>query len=352
MKMKDYYKILEVESTATLEQIKAQYRFLIQAWHPDKFPNSELKAKAEEKVKDINEAYSILSDPVKRENYDRSLRSYSSPPKQEPQYSQQTYSHSQRSQPEHAAPKAEPKEYCQSCGLPVETKYVEFYENIGMIFMRQHRAVKGKLCKPCIDYYFWNLTGKTMLIGWWSFSSIVITPFILINNLFRFIFTTGMKKPPAQIAPSPSPFWVFSTIGGFLMIGYFLFSMFSPASAQQTYSTPPTRASTPIHVPTKIKTPTVPASNCIQWSEVSDSMIGKNACVYGSVYKTRHVGESTFQILFSNNDKSFFLASGAYFYEVGSGDCVVAEGVISRSGANVPYMNIDEALYQCESWME
>lgn len=339
--MKNYYKILEVESNTTLEQIKLQQRFLLHAWHPDKFPNAELKAKAEEKVKDINEAYSILSDSSKRESYDRTLRSYSSPPAQ-PLHSQPAQNPSQ----------AQPKEYCQSCGLPVETKYVEFYENVGMVFMRQHRAVKGKLCKPCIDYYFWNLTGKTMLIGWWSMSSIIITPFILLNNIFRFIFTTGMKKPPVQIAPSPSPFWVFSTIGGFLLIGYFFFSMFSSASAQPAYSPPPTTAPISTRIPTKVKTSTVPASNCIQWSKISDSMIGNKACVYGTVYKTRNVGESTFQILFSNADDSFFLATGTYYYEVGSGDCVVAEGVISRSGANVPYMNIDEALYQCESWMK
>lgn len=350
--MKDYYKVLEVESTATIEQIKAQYRFLTHAWHPDKFPNNELKAKAEEKIKDINEAYSVLGDTTKRENYDRALRSYSSPPK--PQ-SQESYSRPAATTSTQTTPKAQPKEYCQSCGLPVETRYVEFYENVGMIFARQHRAVKGKLCKPCIDYYFWNLTGKTMLVGWWSMSSVIITPFILLNNLFRFVFATGMKKPPVQIAPNPSPFWVFSAIGGFLLIGYFFFSMFSSASAQPTqtsYSSSPTSTPIPTRIPTKVKTPTAAASNCIQWSKVSDSMIGKKACVYGTIYKTRNVGESTFQVLFSNSDNSFFLASGVYYYEVGSGDCVVAEGVISRSGANVPYMNIDKALYKCESWMK
>ena len=68
--MKDYYKILEVDPKATLEQIKFQHRFLVHAWHPDKFPNSELKEKAEEKIKEINEAFNVISDLVKRENYD------------------------------------------------------------------------------------------------------------------------------------------------------------------------------------------------------------------------------------------------------------------------------------------
>jgi len=97
--MKNYYNILEVEPTATLEQIKSQHRFLLHAWHPDKFPSGELKTKAEEKTKDVNEAYSILSDPAKRESYDKTFRSYSPPPAQQ-SYSQppQNQSHTQSKQ--------------------------------------------------------------------------------------------------------------------------------------------------------------------------------------------------------------------------------------------------------------
>ena len=181
--MKDYYKILEVEPKATIEQIKSQHRFLIHAWHPDKFPNGELKDKAEEKIREINEAYSIIGDPIKRESYDRTLRSYTSTP---PPSIQQTYSQPYP-QPRQNPSNSQPQQRCESCGLPIETKYVEFYENVGMIFMRQHRAVKGNFCKPCIDYYFWNLTGKTMLVGWWGTISFIVTPFILLNNLIRFI---------------------------------------------------------------------------------------------------------------------------------------------------------------------
>ncbi len=69
--MKDYYAILEVSPTASQREIQEQYRFLLQAWHPDKFPNSSQKAKAEERVKDLNEAYAVLSDPIKRSAYER-----------------------------------------------------------------------------------------------------------------------------------------------------------------------------------------------------------------------------------------------------------------------------------------
>jgi CheY-like chemotaxis protein len=71
--MKDYYASLEVLPTATQEEIKEQYYFLIQAWHPDKFRSSQQKAKAEEKSKELNIAYSVLKDVVKRAEYDRKL---------------------------------------------------------------------------------------------------------------------------------------------------------------------------------------------------------------------------------------------------------------------------------------
>jgi hypothetical protein len=351
--MKDYYKILEVEPTATIEQIKAQYLFLLHAWHPDKFPSDDLKAKVEEKVKGINEAYGVLGDPSNRERYDADLCSRSSPVASAPQsYSQSSQVHSY----------AQSSKRCESCGLPAETKYVEFYENVGLVFIRQHRSVKANLCKACIDFYFWNLTGKTMLLGWWGVISFIITPFILLNNILRFIFTLGMRRPPLQIAPNASPFWLLSTIGGILLVGSFcLFSIVVPAFVQPTYNYSPTAASsnpiaalaraTPTPILSRVPTPT-PAINCMLWSEVSSTMIGRTACVYGNVYKTRTVGETTFQVLFTDDPSSFFLAAGSYYYEINSGDCVAAEGEILRSGAGVPYIDINEALYKCEPWME
>ena len=92
-------------------------------------------------------------------------------------------------------------------------------------------------------------------------------------------------------------------------------------------------------------------SECINWPLVSVRMIGTVKCVYGKVYKTRSVGKSTFQILFSEDKHTFFLAAGSVHYPVVPGDCVVAEGEILKSGAGVPYIDIDEALYPCEPWM-
>ena len=76
--MKDYYAILEVLPNATQEEIKEQYFLLIQAWHPDKFRSAKQKAKAEEKSKEVNVAYTVLKDVAKRAEYDRQLSGQSS----------------------------------------------------------------------------------------------------------------------------------------------------------------------------------------------------------------------------------------------------------------------------------
>ncbi len=67
MNYKDYYEILGVPKTAAEKDIKSAYRKLARKWHPDANPDNQ-KA-AEEKFKDIQEAYEVLSDPEKRQKY-------------------------------------------------------------------------------------------------------------------------------------------------------------------------------------------------------------------------------------------------------------------------------------------
>lgn len=69
MKFKDYYKILELDnSRVTIEQIKNSYRKQAKKYHPDVNVGNKV---AEERIKDINEAYRVLSNPTSKRKYDR-----------------------------------------------------------------------------------------------------------------------------------------------------------------------------------------------------------------------------------------------------------------------------------------
>jgi DnaJ-class molecular chaperone len=65
---KDYYAILGVPKTAAAKDIKSAYRKLARKWHPDANPDNAKEA--EEKFKDISEAYEVLGDAEKRSKYD------------------------------------------------------------------------------------------------------------------------------------------------------------------------------------------------------------------------------------------------------------------------------------------
>jgi curved DNA-binding protein len=66
---KDYYQILGVPRTASNDEIKKAFRALAMQYHPDRNPGKE--AWANEKFKEINEAFSVIGDPEKRQKYDQ-----------------------------------------------------------------------------------------------------------------------------------------------------------------------------------------------------------------------------------------------------------------------------------------
>ena len=68
MAKRDYYEVLGIERTASADDIKKSYRKLAVKFHPDKNPGDK---EAEEKFKEIGEAYEVLSDPQKRAAFDQ-----------------------------------------------------------------------------------------------------------------------------------------------------------------------------------------------------------------------------------------------------------------------------------------
>lgn len=85
---------------------------------------------------------------------------------------------------------------CTSCSREAPTSPVEFKQTIGMLVARQSAAAYGCMCKDCISHHFKSMTGKTLLFGWFSITSLLLTPVYVVSNLSNYL---GARK----IAPVP-----------------------------------------------------------------------------------------------------------------------------------------------------
>jgi hypothetical protein len=92
---------------------------------------------------------------------------------------------------------------CSACGEFAATRRVLFLQIIGAGIMFHLVKSSGELCKSCIHGYFWTYTLITLCLGWWSVISFLATPFIVLNNVVRYVLCLGMPpRPKAQPRPA------------------------------------------------------------------------------------------------------------------------------------------------------
>lgn len=539
--MNDHYQVLGVSQDASQEEISRRYRFLVRVYHPDRFQETAAKNEAEEEMKKINNAYSVLSSAQKRAEYDREIRpetsrrteedqateadpmidyltgvgdkwlpllghlltdkriseslpilqslyllllkeaypgknldsirhitdkfdksvailislslslgselhhsdlprGYSlstledlicssvyssvyetitiiqkrgawsveieeilqrllqvvlatsklcqsighefvekkaSPPSENANKSNQTEQRSTAGQTVGASPKSSPQtakkperlNYCQSCKRLTETKKVTFNQNIGMLIRRYHRTVEGYLCGECIEKYFWEFTGKTLILGWWGMISSIVTPFYLLGNLGQYWGTREIRRNCyglGEIAQGWKVVSWFSLLGILVAIYVLVLAIRGPqlpAGYNTTANTNknsagnsaiPAPASTSVAqiTPTSrppYRSPSPTPQRCLEWSDITAADEGKNVCVNGIVRNAYWAEDrKIFYMTFGSNTNDFrLIVLEGYYYENVKGNCVMVEGEVKTYGS-MPYIEVAEKLYQCE----
>lgn len=153
MQQKDYYEILQVSPNAEPEVIKAAYRRLARKYHPDIDKSPE----AAERMKEINAAYDILSDPAKRAAYDRLRERISAPPR-----------YRREAPPERERARV-PTIRCQNCGRIDNTLRLSGFLYIySIVIMSFKRGAGGLLCSNCRRTEAIKYSLVTLLFGWWG----------------------------------------------------------------------------------------------------------------------------------------------------------------------------------------
>lgn len=72
-----------------------------------------------------------------------------------------------------------------------------------MFLTRRSASIEGNLCRRCISKYFKSYTLTTLFLGWWGVISFVVTPFILLNNITRYVAALSLPEPGIQAMDTP-----------------------------------------------------------------------------------------------------------------------------------------------------
>lgn len=176
--MRNYYEVLGVRRDATEEEIKEAYRRLALKYHPDVNPSKE----AAEKFIEINKAYAVLKDPLKRREYDNFLdlqETSQRVTKKEPIYSSAGY------QPNI------PHLVCEHCGAQDPSLRVcVFFTVISLLIVTYKIPRLYILCGKCRAKVSLLHTIPTLLFGWWGF------PWGFIYSIYAFLVNTGGGEKP------------------------------------------------------------------------------------------------------------------------------------------------------------
>ena len=177
-----FYKILEVDSEASLEVIEAAYRRLARRYHPDVNASQDAKSKMQE----LNEAYSVLRDPQQRMSYDSYLSAQADaqarrtttsntgssqrqpdatpPPKPEPEPSARATQSNLYDEPSWIMATA-----CEKCGRSdASLRFAQFPFVISIILVTFRRGDRGLFCSSCRREKMTTAKLLTLLLGWWG----------------------------------------------------------------------------------------------------------------------------------------------------------------------------------------
>lgn len=179
--MDDLYEILDIESSATPEEIRNAYRKRIRAVHPDAQNGDEADAKK------VTAAYAILKDPENRRRYDQHRRESREAADVSPMASGTRRTHRQEHQ-------SVPWEACLVCSrLPAV--YVTFRSNIGLVFVRRSFLFEGRLCSNCGRGMYRGFQARNFAAGWWGIVSFFATIAYLISNRSQFGAIRDLESP-------------------------------------------------------------------------------------------------------------------------------------------------------------
>jgi len=92
---------------------------------------------------------------------------------------------------------------CDSCGVKAPTRYAAFHQHIGAIVLMFHQRYRGNMCRECIDSIFKRTTLTTLGLGWWGMISMIVTPFVLIHNVVRYLIVRDVESSPAPYGVYP-----------------------------------------------------------------------------------------------------------------------------------------------------